>query len=58
MYVVISKSLDLLYITSSEMPLMSYFTYLQVPAGLFIPSMAVGAIAGRLVGIAVEQLAL
>jgi len=32
--------------------------YFQVPAGLFIPSMAVGAIAGRLVGIAVEQLAL
>jgi len=30
----------------------------QVPAGLFIPSMAVGAIAGRLVGIGVEQLAL
>jgi len=29
-----------------------------VPAGLFIPSMAVGAIAGRLVGMAVEQIAL
>jgi len=31
---------------------------IQVPAGLFIPSMAVGAIAGRLVGMGVEQLAL
>jgi len=31
---------------------------LQVPAGLFIPSMAIGAVAGRLVGVAVEQLAL
>lgn len=30
---------------------------LQVPSGLFIPSMAIGAIAGRIVGIAVEQLA-
>lgn len=29
----------------------------QVPSGLFIPSMAVGAIAGRLLGVAVEQLA-
>ncbi|XP_010156448.1 PREDICTED: H(+)/Cl(-) exchange transporter 3-like, partial [Eurypyga helias] len=28
-----------------------------VPSGLFIPSMAIGAIAGRIVGIAVEQLA-
>ena len=31
---------------------------MQVPAGLFIPSMAVGAIAGRLIGMGVEQLAL
>ena len=29
----------------------------QGPSGLFIPSMAIGAIAGRIVGIAVEQLA-
>lgn len=29
----------------------------QVPSGLFIPSMAVGAIAGRLLGVAMEQLA-
>lgn len=29
----------------------------QIPSGLFIPSMAVGAIAGRIVGIAVEQMA-
>lgn len=31
--------------------------FLQVPSGLFIPSMAVGAIAGRLLGVAMEQLA-
>ena len=31
--------------------------HLQVPSGLFIPSMAIGAIAGRIVGIAMEQLA-
>lgn len=30
---------------------------LQMPSGLFIPSMAVGAIAGRMVGIGVEQMA-
>ncbi|KAJ8266029.1 hypothetical protein GJAV_G00125110 [Gymnothorax javanicus] len=30
---------------------------MKVPAGLFIPSMAVGAIAGRLLGVAMEQLA-
>lgn len=30
---------------------------LKIPSGLFIPSMAVGAIAGRMVGIGVEQLA-
>lgn len=29
----------------------------EIPSGLFIPSMAVGAIAGRIVGIGVEQLA-
>jgi chloride channel 3/4/5 len=34
------------------------FTFgIKVPAGLFIPSMAIGAIAGRLLGIGVEQLA-
>ncbi|KAF2976670.1 hypothetical protein EK904_000515 [Melospiza melodia maxima] len=34
------------------------FTFgMKVPSGLFIPSMAVGAIAGRLLGVAVEQLA-
>lgn len=30
----------------------------QVPAGLFIPSMAIGACIGRVLGIGVEQLAL
>ncbi|TNN47064.1 H(+)/Cl(-) exchange transporter 4 [Liparis tanakae] len=35
------------------------FTFgMKIPSGLFIPSMAVGAIAGRIVGIAVEQMAL
>uniref|UniRef100_A0A8C9WMB8 Chloride channel protein n=1 Tax=Scleropages formosus TaxID=113540 RepID=A0A8C9WMB8_SCLFO len=38
--------------------IMTIFTFgLKVPSGLFIPSMAIGAIAGRIVGIAVEQLA-
>ncbi|XP_008318703.1 H(+)/Cl(-) exchange transporter 5 isoform X1 [Cynoglossus semilaevis] len=30
---------------------------MKVPSGLFIPSMAIGAIAGRLLGVAMEQLA-
>ncbi|MGH0138256.1 UNVERIFIED_CONTAM: hypothetical protein FKN15_038519 [Acipenser sinensis] len=34
------------------------FTFgMKIPSGLFIPSMAVGAIAGRIVGIGVEQMA-
>lgn len=33
------------------------FCSAQVPSGLFIPSMAVGAIAGRLLGVGMEQLA-
>uniref|UniRef100_A0A4W3J350 Chloride channel protein n=1 Tax=Callorhinchus milii TaxID=7868 RepID=A0A4W3J350_CALMI len=34
------------------------FTFgMKIPSGLFIPSMAVGAIAGRMVGIGVEQMA-
>lgn len=33
------------------------FSLSQVPSGLFIPSMAVGAIAGRLLGVGMEQLA-
>uniref|UniRef100_A0A3B3T6U3 Chloride channel protein n=1 Tax=Paramormyrops kingsleyae TaxID=1676925 RepID=A0A3B3T6U3_9TELE len=37
---------------------MTIFTFgLKVPSGLFIPSMAIGAIAGRIVGITMEQLA-
>jgi len=30
--------------------------FLQIPTGLFIPSLGVGALMGRLVGIGVEQL--
>ncbi|KAG7280388.1 hypothetical protein CRUP_035830 [Coryphaenoides rupestris] len=38
--------------------IITIFTFgLKVPSGLFIPSMAIGAIAGRIVGIAMEQLA-
>ncbi|XP_063416517.1 H(+)/Cl(-) exchange transporter 4-like isoform X3 [Mytilus trossulus] len=37
--------------------LITIFTFgIKVPSGLFIPSMAVGAIVGRIVGIGVEQL--
>ena len=32
--------------------------YFKVPAGLFIPSMAIGACMGRVLGIGMEQLAL
>ncbi|XP_014672883.1 PREDICTED: H(+)/Cl(-) exchange transporter 3-like [Priapulus caudatus] len=38
--------------------LITIFTFgIKVPAGLFIPSMAIGAIAGRMLGVAMEQLA-
>lgn len=44
-----------------ELGLLSCFfphvSSLEIPSGLFIPSMAVGAMAGRMVGIGVEQLA-
>ncbi|CAG2216453.1 CLCN3_4_5 [Mytilus edulis] len=37
--------------------LITIFTFgIKVPSGLFIPSMAVGAIVGRIVGIGMEQL--
>ena len=34
-----------------------FLLFIQVPAGLFIPSMAIGALTGRMLGIAMEQLA-
>ncbi|KAK9746527.1 CBS domain [Popillia japonica] len=38
--------------------IMTIFTFgMKVPCGLFIPSLCLGAIAGRIVGIAMEQLA-
>jgi len=38
--------------------IVTIFTFgIKVPAGLFIPSLALGAVVGRIVGIAVEQLA-
>ena len=37
---------------------LTIFTFgIKVPAGLFVPSLAMGAIAGRLLGITVEGLA-
>ena len=36
----------------------TYNLCFQVPAGLFIPSMAIGACMGRVLGIGMEQLAL
>ncbi|CAJ0944882.1 unnamed protein product [Ranitomeya imitator] len=38
--------------------IITIFTFgMKIPSGLFIPSIAVGAIAGRIVGVGVEQLA-
>lgn len=51
-YVIFFFSYRVFVITKS-----SLVSHCQVPSGLFIPSMAIGAIAGRIVGIAVEQLA-
>jgi len=36
---------------------MLYYCILQVPCGLFIPSLAMGGITGRIVGILMQQLA-
>ncbi|VDP24121.1 unnamed protein product [Onchocerca flexuosa] len=38
--------------------ILTIFTFgIKVPAGLFVPSLAMGAIAGRLLGISVEGIA-
>ena len=39
--------------------LVTIFTFgMKIPAGLFIPSMALGATMGRIVGVGMEQLAI
>lgn len=43
---------------SKEIALAATFFLAKVPAGLFIPTMAVGACIGRITGIGVEQLVL
>lgn len=40
-----------------QIALMMFSIGIKVPSGLLIPSMSIGAIAGRMVGITVEQLA-
>ncbi|XP_061416629.1 H(+)/Cl(-) exchange transporter 4-like isoform X1 [Lethenteron reissneri] len=42
---------------ATKIPLTVLTFGMKVPSGLFIPSMAVGAVAGRLLGVCVEQLA-
>lgn len=52
------KAIWLLFLALIFKMIITIFTFgLKVPAGLFIPSMAIGAIAGRLIGMGVEQLA-
>ncbi|XP_021378244.1 H(+)/Cl(-) exchange transporter 3-like isoform X7 [Mizuhopecten yessoensis] len=51
------KALWMLSIALIFKGIITIFTFgIKIPAGLFIPSMAVGAIVGRIVGIGVEQL--
>lgn len=40
-----------------QITLMMFTIGIKVPSGLLIPSMSIGAIAGRMIGITVEQLA-
>jgi chloride channel 3/4/5 len=40
-----------------QVVLMVFCSGIKVPSGLLIPSMSIGAIAGRMIGIIVEQLA-
>lgn len=52
------KSLGLLSLALIFKLIITVFTFgIKVPAGLFIPSMTMGAIMGRMVGIGMEQLA-
>ena len=51
-------ALGLLFIALLFKVAMTIFTIgIKVPAGLYIPSLCMGAIVGRMVGIAMEQLA-
>ncbi|XP_063837689.1 H(+)/Cl(-) exchange transporter 5 isoform X3 [Ostrinia nubilalis] len=52
------NAIGLLFLALVLKLVMTVFTFgIKVPCGLFIPSLALGAIAGRIVGIGVEQLA-
>ncbi|XP_023942845.1 H(+)/Cl(-) exchange transporter 5 isoform X2 [Bicyclus anynana] len=52
------NAMGLLFLALLLKLVMTVFTFgIKVPCGLFIPSLALGAIAGRIVGIGMEQLA-
>lgn len=54
----VHKSILLLMLALVFKLVITIFTFgIKVPAGLFIPSMAMGAIMGRVIGIAMEQIA-
>ncbi|XP_013388633.2 H(+)/Cl(-) exchange transporter 3 isoform X1 [Lingula anatina] len=54
----ITRALWMLALALVFKAIITIFTFgIKVPAGLFIPSMAVGAIMGRIIGIGMEQLA-
>ena len=54
----VHKSIVLLMLALVFKLVLTIFTFgIKVPAGLFIPSMAMGAIMGRVIGITMEQLA-
>ena len=61
----LAEAADGVYQALWQLPLALLFTLIatiftfgiKVPAGLFIPSLAMGAIMGRIVGIAMEQVA-
>ncbi|KAI3642083.1 hypothetical protein MP228_011638 [Amoeboaphelidium protococcarum] len=52
----LSNSLSLLYVCLLKLVLMTITFGIKVPAGIFVPSMVVGACFGRVVGIAVQSL--
>lgn len=54
----VHKSVMLLMLALIFKLVITIFTFgIKVPAGLFIPSMAMGAIMGRIIGIMMEQMA-
>ncbi|XP_011270467.1 hypothetical protein, variant [Capsaspora owczarzaki ATCC 30864] len=53
----IGETIGLLFLSAAFRMIITVFTFgLKLPAGLFVPSMAIGACTGRILGIAMQQI--